>query len=347
MALARYLVGRNDLKGALEQANNLVKLQPSNPAAVELQGVIQLKLEKKSEAVASFRRLVALLPTSPNPQVTLGGALFLSGDRAGAVKALDAAVALAPKSSAVKSAQINLQIATGQADQAAASAQAFRKANPGPDSDVLAADTLVRTKHADQAMDLLSNSFASNPTRPVLSRYVRLAVMQNQNKRADDALAAWLRKNPADMGARLEFADFYMRQKDTARAVTQYDAVLKREPNNVLAMNNLGSLLQAGDPSRATALLGRAVQLAPNSPDVNDSLGWLKVQQKDAAGGVSYLRRAHDLRPKDGEITYHLIVALDANSKRNDARALLKNLLASGAAFPEKQAALKLSSEWR
>jgi hypothetical protein len=80
---------------------------------------------------------------------------------------------------------------------------------------------------------------------------------------------------------------------------------------------------------------------------VNDSLGWLKVQQKDAAVGLSYLRRAHDLRPGDGDITYHLIVALDATAKRNDARALLKTLLASGAAFPDKQAALKLATDWR
>jgi hypothetical protein len=38
---------------------------------------------------------------------------------------------------------------------------------------------------------------------------------------------------------------------------------------------------------------------------------------------------------------------LDANSKRNEARALLKTLLASGSEFPDKQAALKLSSDWR
>lgn len=346
ITLARYLADRGDLKGGLEQAKNLVKLQPSNPAGIELQGALQLKLGQKSEAVTSFRRLTSLLPASASPQVSLGNALFLSGDRAGAMKAVDAAVALAPKSPAVKASQINLQLAMGQADQAVASAQAFRKESPGPDSDVLAADTLLRTKHADQALDILAKSFASRPTRPLLSRYVRLAVLQNQAKRADDALTTWLRKNPTDNSARLEFADFYLGHKDNVRAVTLYDAVLKREPNNVLAMNNLGSLLQSGDPGRATALLTKAVQLSPNSPDVNDSLGWLKVTQKDAAGGLSYLRRAHDLRPKDGEITYHLIVALDANSKRNDARALLKNLLASGAAFPEKQDALKLSSQW-
>jgi cellulose synthase operon protein C len=89
------------------------------------------------------------------------------------------------------------------------------------------------------------------------------------------------------------------------------------------------------------------VQLAPNSPDVNDSLGWLKVQQKDAAGGLSYLQRAHALRPTDGAITYHLIVALDANAKRSEARALLKTLLASGVAFPDRQAAQTLAAQWR
>ena len=59
---------------------------------------------------------------------------------------------------------------------------------------------------------------------------------------------------------------------------------------------------------------------------MNDGLGWLKVQQKDAVGGLSYLRRAHDLCPKDAVIAYHLIVALDANSKRNDARIVARNL---------------------
>jgi Flp pilus assembly protein TadD len=89
------------------------------------------------------------------------------------------------------------------------------------------------------------------------------------------------------------------------------------------------------------------VQLAPNSANVNDSLGWLKVEQKNAAGGLPYLRRAHDLNPQDASITYHLIVALDANGMRNDARALLKTLLASKAQFAEQQDAQRLASNWR
>jgi putative PEP-CTERM system TPR-repeat lipoprotein len=346
LKLAQYLAGHGDLDGALGQTNTLLKMQSSNAAAVELQGTLLLKMGQKGAAVASFWRLASLQPDSAEAQVELGNALLSSGDRAGAARALDTASGLDPKSAMIKAAQISLQIAMGQPDRAVSTAQTFRTANPGPDADLLVADTLVKTKRADQAMDLLSKSFASKPSRAVLSGYGRLAAAQNQSKRADDALALWVQQNPADTGARLEFADFYMARKDTARAVAQYDAVLKQEPNNVLAMNNLGSLIQPSDPNRATSLLSKAVQLAPSSPDVNDSLGWLKVQRKDAAGGLPYLRRAHDLRPKDGEIGYHLAVALDANSKRDEARALLKSLLASGAAFPSKQAALQLSSQW-
>jgi putative PEP-CTERM system TPR-repeat lipoprotein len=347
LSLARYLTGRGDLKGGLAQVSNVTKLQPSNPIAVELQGALQLKLGQRSEAVANFRRLVSLVPNSADAQVSLANALFLSGDRPGTIKALDAAVALAPKSQVVRAAQIKLQLAMGQGELAVSSAQAFRSANPGWEGDILAAEALTEAHHADQAMDILSKSFASKPTRLVLSRYGRLAVMQNQAKRADDALASWLQKNPGDMGARLEFAQFYMLQNDLPRATAQYDAVLKRQPDNVLAMNNLGGLLQASNPGRASELLTKAVQLVPNSPDINDSLGWLKVQQKDVANGLSYLRRAHDLRSSDPAISYHLVVALDANGKRNDARALLKSLLASGKAFPDKQSAIKLSSQWQ
>ncbi|HEX2761804.1 MAG TPA: tetratricopeptide repeat protein, partial [Rhizomicrobium sp.] len=84
-----------------------------------------------------------------------------------------------------------------------------------------------------------------------------------------------------------------------------------------------------------------------NSANVADTLGWFKLQQKDAAGGLALLTRAHALKPDDGQITYHLAVALDANAKRDEAHRLLKALLASGAKFKDRPAAVQLSSSWQ
>jgi len=73
----------------------------------------------------------------------------------------------------------------------------------------------------------------------------------------------------------------------------------------------------------------------------------VKLQQKDAVGGLDLIDKAHKLKPQDGSITYHLAVALDANAKRDAARQLLKGLLASNVQFKERPAAAQLASSWR
>ncbi len=122
---------------------------------------------------------------------------------------------------------------------------------------------------------------------------------------------------------------------------------MKQTPNSIDALNDLAWLIQNSDPKRAQSLLTRALRLSPNSSHVADTLGWLKVQQKDVAGGLVLLNRAHSLQPDNPTITYHLIVALDANAKRGDALNLLKPLLSSGAQFADHPVALQLYSAWR
>jgi Tfp pilus assembly protein PilF len=160
-------------------------------------------------------------------------------------------------------------------------------------------------------------------------------------------MSSWLVKNPDDLAVRLEHANMLMEQKSDAQAIAQFQAVLKQDPNNVVALNNLGWLLQTSDPKRALAMLTQAQKIAPNSADVTDTLGWVKLQQKDAAGALTLLNKAHASKPGDGEITYHLAVALDANGQRAAARQLLKTLLASGAKFQDLPAANKLAADWR
>jgi len=347
LALIRRLVAAKDFKAALKAADDLVRLQPANAEGVKLLGQIQSLLDQNQEAVASFRQLVSLTPNEAQSQLLLATALFDAGDRAGALAARDAAAEISPQSPAVANAQVDLQFAFGNADTAVSKAQAFQASYPGPEADLLLADALTKAQRFDQASDILTKSLAAKPDRSTLARLVQLKLSAKDKQAAKNLMSQWLVRNPTDLEVRHNFALILLGDGDLPGARVQYEAILKQNANDVLAMNNLGGLIQSSDPVRASTLFIKAVQLAPNSANVNDSLGWLKVQQKDAAGGLPYLRRAHDLNPRDASITYHLIVALDTTAKRNDARALLKNLLASGAAFPEKQAALKLTSDWR
>jgi cellulose synthase operon protein C len=346
LVLIRYLIAEKDLKGALAASNDLLMVQPRNTDGVSLLGQVQFALGQKKESVATYRRLAALMPTVAAPQVLLGNALSAARDRVGATNALETAVKLSPNSPEVHGAQINLQFIQGNADAAVTSARSFQASYPGPAADILLADTLDRARLTEQAVAVLNKSLADRPNVVVLLRLVRFAMRANDNKHATELLSNWLVRNPGDMGIRLEYAALLMQQGETAQATAQYQLVLKQDPNNVVALNNMGWLIQASDPKRALSLLTLALKLSPNSADVADTLGWVKVQQKDAAGGLALLNQAHAIQPKDGEITYHLVLALDANSKRDAARGLLKALLASGVDFKERPAAVRVASTW-
>lgn len=345
--LIRYLIARKDFKAALAAANDMIRAQPGNGDGLVFQGQILSALGQKKEAVASFRRLESLAPSAPEPKIYLSRALFETGDRAGAARMMDAAVKLRPADTNIKAAQVNLQLASGNRDAALASARNFQDTNPGSAADLLLADTLLQANRVDEASKVLSQSLATRPSTEVFSQLFRMAVRANDNKRAEELASKWLAGHRNDIAARLEYAGFLLKVERNAQAIAQYEIILKQEPRNSLAMNNLGWLLQTSDPNRAISLLTRAVQLSPDSPAVADSLGWIKIQQKkDIAGGLQQLDRAHRLLPDDGEITYHLAVALDANSNRAAARTLLKTLLASDAKFKSRPEAVRLSASW-
>jgi len=347
MGLIRYLLGRQDFKSALPAASELVRIQPANRDGLVLLGNIQLAMGKKAEAVGTYRRLTALTPTSAGPQVLLGNALLSAGERAGSVRAMEAAVKLAPASADIRTAQIQLLLKQGSNDAAVAAARAFQTANPGTAADLLLAQTLELTKHHDQAEAVLNKSLADKPANVVVLRLSDYALRAKNTERAATLLSNWLARNPNDLLVRLAYANIFMEKEDRARAVPQYETILKQSPNNVVALNNLGYLIQTSDPKRALSMLTQAQKLAPSSPDVADTLGWIKFQQKDAAGALELLNKAHSQKPKDGEITYHLARVLDANGKRDAARDLLKALLASNTQFKDRSAATELAASWR
>jgi len=347
LTLIRYQLQRGDPKGALQAANELVQIQPSNRDGLALLGDVQLALGQKKEAVATYRRLATLAPTAAGPQVLLGNALLSSGDRAGSARAMEVAVSREPASAEIRAAQVQLLLKQGNNNAALATARAFQAANPGAAADLLLAETLYRTKQHDQAVAVLNKSLAEKPTNTVLLRLSEYAFRAKDAERATAMLSNWLEKNPNDLSVRLAYANVFMGKEDRQRAVAQYETILKQNPSNVIALNNLGYMMQTSDPKRALSLLVQAQKLAPNSPDIADSLGWVKLQQKDVPGALDLLNKAHTLNPKDGEITYHLARALDASGKRDAARGLLNALLASNVQFKDRPAAVQLAAGWR
>ncbi len=346
LALARYLGSRGDRAGALNAANDLLKVQPRSAQGLAILSTLQLSMGKKAEAVAAARRLVGLDPRAPDAQILLGNALYANGDRTGANGALKNAVQLASNSPQVRLAQINLLFAEKDSQGAIAAAQAYQASNPGPQADLLLGDTLGRAGRRDQAMAVYKKSFAANPNSAVVLRIAAISAAAGDSKSAVQILSNWISKNPDDTATRSQYATLLLQQGNDGDAIREFREVLKRKPDDAVSLNNLAWLRRDQDPAEAVSLASRAVALAPDSSEMLDTLGWIKLKHGRAADSVPLFKRAHELRPRDGEISYHLVLSLEAAGSHDAAKGLLKALLASKVQFADLPEANRLALTW-
>jgi uncharacterized protein (TIGR03790 family) len=88
----------------------------------------------------------------------------------------------------------------------------------------------------------------------------------------------------------------------------RYRAVLERQPANVVILNNLAYNLgvHGQAPKDALPMAERANALAPGTPGILDTVGWLKHLTGDSAGALAPLRQAVDAAPDLCEAFEHL-----------------------------------------
>jgi Flp pilus assembly protein TadD len=126
----------------------------------------------------------------------------------------------------------------------------------------------------------------------------------------------------------------------------EYLKVLEYDADNVNVLNNLAWLShEAGNPE-AIKYAERAHELAPNRPEITDTLGWLLVEHGEVSRGLVLLQEAAVKAPHMPEIRYHMVVALDKAGRRDEARKELDRLIESGKTFPELDEARALREQW-
>jgi putative PEP-CTERM system TPR-repeat lipoprotein len=347
LVLAAYYLSRQKLKEADAVATAAIKIAPDNDEATALQGQIQFARGAKDQASTTFRRLVTRLPQSSGAQLLLGNTLAANKDEDGAVSAFSRAIELDPTSMQARNTLIDYAVRTGDKDRALSTAQDYAKNYPGPTADILVANTMMKLKRAEDAKALLAKSYASKPNTAITLAYERVLLATGDKDKARSVLTDWLRKNPSDIEAMKEYGSMLLASGDNAGARKQFEAVLKQRPYDVIALNNVGWLIQKSDPKRALALVSQAAKIQPQSAAILDTLGWLKWQTNAKQDALALLQRAHGLAGSDPDITYHLVVALDGNGKRDQAKALLKQLLSSGAKFEDMADAKQLAVKWK
>jgi putative PEP-CTERM system TPR-repeat lipoprotein len=343
VALIRFYLQGQDVKSALTAAQQAQASLPQSLQILELLGLAQQASGDTNQAIATFNKLVAAAPKAPEALVRLAGAQLASKNVPGAIESLRRALELNPNLIQVRQQLAALSLQQGKPDDALAEAKAVQKSFPKQGVGyLLEGDVYLAQKKWAQAEPAYREALKHEKSTVAATRLHNVLLQEGKSKEADAFASGWLKEHPKDAGFHLYLADRSLRAKDYATAAQHYKAVVAQQPTNAIALNNLAFVAgQTGDPN-AIKYAEQALEAAPKSAAVQDTLGWLLVEKGDAKRGVALLKQAAAGAPNAAEIRLHLAKGLIKTGDRKGARSELEAIVKLERQSPARAEAEKL-----
>lgn len=197
-------------------------------------------------------------------------------------------------------------------------------------------------KQSNAALDKIKQSVAQRPKELKLRLYLATWLLENNreaegrqaleeaklvapgNPKPDMLMAGWdiqtgkldaarqrltklVTGDTGNIDAHMMLGDIEDTAEHHTQAVQHYRRVLDLDPNNVRAMNNM-AFNMALDPTMLDDALKfgqRAKELAPQNPQIQDTLGWIYYRKEMYAQAAKELEAAHARMPSP-MVKYHL-----------------------------------------
>jgi putative PEP-CTERM system TPR-repeat lipoprotein len=192
------------------------------------------------------------------------------------------------------------------------------------EGDVLSA----QNKRAD-ALKAYQRAFDLQQNGALLVQLHGALVKTGKTVEAQARMADWFTGHPDDIPTRLYYASSLVVAKDYQAASAHLHAVLKTDPGNVIALNDLAWTYQRMNRKEALHYAERANKLAPNSPAIMDTLGWILLETGNIGRAMPLLQKASALAPGAAEIRYHYGMVLAKSGDKTGARRELERALSA------------------
>jgi len=183
----------------------------------------------------------------------------------------------------------------------------------------------------------------ANPT--LVAADLSLANLDAAEGKRDDArkrLSALVSAHPDNVAAHYLWGQVEFMDGRNASAIEQYRKVVALDEKNASALNDLAYLLADGkQPDEALKYAQQAKELAPESPFVDDTLGWTYYQKGMYSLAVTHLESAV-AREGTARRQYHLAMACLKAGDPKRGRQVLDTALKIDPSLPEAQAARQL-----
>ncbi len=301
LAIMLVSAGRDD--DALSQVNQILLEQPYRTDALRLMAIINFRLEHLDAARDDFEDLLE----SGNYRMD---ALYYLG----------------------RIADIN-----AEADQAIRYYSQVTSGSNAVLSQSRAAGLLMEQGAPEQALEHLSRFAEINPGFAVemLRTKAQLLATLDRHDEALDEYDRVVAYRPDDQEVHLGRAALLLQMDRLNDAIAQYRHAVKRWPDSAITLNALGYTLadRTENYAEAAKLIRKALDIAPDSPAILDSWGWVLFRQGESEEALGILESAFE-RFHDPEIVGHIVEVLRALDRSEEADEKLAEALGM---FPDNE----------
>ncbi len=342
-ALARLALAQGDVAQANAALDRAIAAQAGSAPSVEAAGLLLFSAQQYPVALARFAQACGLEPGDPLYWLNTARAQLAVNQPLAARASVEKALRLQPNWFAAVDLMTRIDVRQGKAQAALARVKRLLEQDPR-DPQVLTLEGDIASA-AGQPAAAVAAYTAAQRIRPSALGAIQLYQAESAAHGSDPTrpLEQWLAHQPRDWRVRTVLGNYELLvAHQPKRGMQLLRAALALNPTDVVALNNLAWAMSRGGDPQAAVYAERAYTLAPQSAQVNDTLGWILVHQGKSAAALRYLRRAVRLDPSDRQLQYHYADGLAHAGQPARARTLLQHLLAQPQPFPGRAAAARL-----
>lgn len=333
-ALINHHLGLRDIKAALAAAQAAVAAQPNDVELLDKLARVQLAAADRQQALSAFNKIVALRPDSPLGPLGLAELALANKDWPTADRHVKRALELAPQG--LPAIRLGLTVALQRGRPQEALELVRRVQARWPDDSlgyVLEGEVEIHQQRWDAAAAAFRKAASKPNPAQAPGRLHQSLLKAGKPAEAAKFAESWQSGHPKDVLFTTYLADLAMNQGDLPLAEKRYGEVLKLQPDNAMALNNVAWLLTKQKRPGAVAYAERALKAVPNAPALMDTLAMALATENQLPKAIELQKQVVAKAPDAAPFRLNLAKLYLQSGDKPQARGELEKLAKLGKDF--------------
>jgi putative PEP-CTERM system TPR-repeat lipoprotein len=325
-------------------ADNLVKRFPNNSESLTFK-VNALLLNKKEEQAEEYlKEIIVQKPSEMIHRIALASIISKQQGRDNEViEILDQIISMNPKKLQAYTLKVDYLIDQNRYPEALELSEHIKNKFPKLSiGDQLKGLIYSKNNEISKAIDAYKSGILVQNNPELYLKITELLEIEGKSEDAIKFLDESLKKISDNSALRIKLAILSEKKGDIPNAKDNYKLVLKNDPENITALNNLANIYIHEKNPESIKFAKAAYTLKPELISTIDTYGYSLIKNGKLEEGIALLKNAEAYDPNALFVKIHLAEGLILNNQKIEAIKILEPILKDNTDFAERSEAQKL-----